>query len=262
MGHGRDLTKLGLVEGRIGDDRADGGVGHKLIFYHLIALIDLVLGTKEGFFILCQKSGNLLTIFPVINISQSVDRHNGSHLQFSDLYRVASDPRLHTELRSVKLSHSGSGPGTEIPVPVIALFRILTGRIAHSLVRPDPVISHHQIEQAGFAHQGNLCDPHIEADIPLLQILHYASGRIQPKGAASGQQHRMDRLCRRCGLQELRFPGRRTASPDIQPRCHALLTEDHRAAGGGVFVFCASDLYVFQLLDLYFFHLGDSFPSE
>ena len=40
VGHGRDLTKLGLVEGRIGDDRADGGVGHKLIFYHLIALID------------------------------------------------------------------------------------------------------------------------------------------------------------------------------------------------------------------------------
>ena len=45
---GHDLAELGLVEGRIGDDRADGGVGHKLIFYHLIALIDLVLGTKKG----------------------------------------------------------------------------------------------------------------------------------------------------------------------------------------------------------------------
>ena len=92
---------------------------------------------------------------------------------------------------------------------------------------------HRQIVQAGGTDQRHPGRAGVKADAALFQPAHDAAGRVQPKGAAPAEQHRVDPVRHGGGAQQLRLPRGRAAAPDIEAGRRARRAEQDGAAGRG-----------------------------
>ena len=242
MGHACDLAKLVFAEGGVGDDCSQGGVSCELVLHHLDAPLHQVLRAPESIFVFAEKARDLPAGLPVVDIAQSVEGDQGADPEWADLDGIASDSGLHAGLHTAELTDGRPASCAEVAVSVVGLLKGQPCRFpSHDSVRPGPGVGHRQIEEVGLGDQGHLRDGHVEAYPLFLQVFHDSVRCPQPESAAAGKDDRVDLLGCRQRVQKLAVSGCRTSAPHIQSRSHAVLGDDHGAAGAGPGVFCLAD---------------------
>ena len=119
---------------------------------------------------------------------------------------------------------------------------VLTGLIGHVRSGPHLLAANTQIKQARLTYQGDFGHPCVKANASLLQIPLDSAGGIQTKGAATGQQYRVDPLGGSHRILYLGLAGGRAAAPDIQSGGAHPVTEDDSASSGSLQILGVTDL--------------------
>ena len=271
MGHCGDLAELGLAKRSIGKDDSDRGIERRVRGMGDSTGCIRLLFLCPGRILLIRKASHRLHLpqtaehfravikpsvlrigacdlpagLPVINIPESIDRHDRSNHQVFLAENTGAYSGFHGMPLAGILADRGTAPCAVASVQIIAslFFRKPAGFIPHGLVGTYVRIPHRQIKDVHLGDQGYMEIAYPDADSLFLQIAHDAARRIQSKGTAAAQNSCVNAPGCRGRVQNAGLPGGRPAAADVEAGCHSpgILTQKDRDPCSALSVFRLTD---------------------
>ncbi len=213
VGHRGHLAGLRLGEPGVGGHDADRRVGSP--------------GKGEGLFpqpmevaadfpVLIPGSRQNLTRRGIPDFPQGIDRHDRSDDQaVFPPPRRRTQPSFHRTARPGHLPDGGAATGADIAQGKGTPGRYGGGPITHFPVGTNLPIADIQIEQDRRRDDRNHPGSRLKSAALLLQVLHDTAGGVQAIGAAPGETDGVNSLHQMDGIQQVRLPGSRGRSANI-----------------------------------------------
>ena len=228
LGHAR---AVGLAEGRRGRHHADGRVdrpegGQRHSRRERRGGVDERAAVGR-----VASAGDEPAGGRIAHVAHRVDGDQGAHLDVSRAGHGDAQAALHRARRAVDLAHGGAGAGSHIPLGHGTGRGGGRGAVAHGAVGARAVIARAQVVKDGAGHVRHDRLAGLEADAPLLEVLHHAPDGLEAEGAAAGQHDAVGGRHQVTRVEELKPVDARGPAPDLDATHGGPVGEQHRAAG-------------------------------